>query len=105
MGKKKEKEKLKKKAKKLAKQEAVLAAAVVARESTKEDGNENLIIQVDRPATSSKGSFDDTYKRRTIFIHNDLDRQIKKAIRGKRKGEKTAIINTALAEYFARHGD
>lgn len=45
--------------------------------------------------------FDDLYKRHTVFILNDLDAKIKKAIKKKGKGAKTKIINDALAVYFA----
>jgi hypothetical protein len=80
------------------KMEAFLSGAKAAGE-TPVSVNDNVKVNVNAP----KGCFDETYKRHTVFIHKDIDKEIRQAIKGKGKGEKTAIINAALAEYFSRH--
>lgn len=66
-----------------------------------ETGKRKYLRLPDEPAASPRILFESCYKRETYYIREDLVREINRRSAAVGKGEKTRIINQALAQYLA----
>ena len=66
-----------------------------------ETGKRKCLRLPDEPAASPRILFESCYKRETYYIREDLVQEINQRSAAVGKGEKTRIINQALAQYLA----
>lgn len=64
--------------------------------------NENEYVNVDVPVRKKKPKFEDTHKRKTFWLQNDVFELVDEAMKNNDRGEMTYVINTLLREYFAK---
>lgn len=65
------------------------------------DNNEEITYSIEVPVRKKKPKFEETHRRKTFWIANDVAELVDEEIRGDR-GAMTQVINALLREYFAK---
>ncbi|MEK4360788.1 hypothetical protein NYE48_27665 [Paenibacillus sp. FSL M7-1455] len=83
--------------------EFLSSAAEQSTSTSAENGNDSeyVSVNVDVPVRKRKPKFEDTHRRKTFWIANDIADMVDEEIRNDR-GAMTQVINALLREYFAK---